>query len=101
MFSTPLSTTGITILADSYAAAPQKLDMSIEGMRSQQFSIGVFIFMLIGVAVFAGIIYTVAFGKGAPRVMKLGEKMMFGAIITGTVLAVAFGAMQLVGGELF
>ncbi len=78
-----------------------KLDLSIEGMRSQQFSVGVFAFMLVGVLVFSGIIYAVAFGKSAPKAMKRGEKVMFGAIIFGTVLAVVFGGMQLLTGDLF
>src|SRR5512135_1040116 len=82
-------------------AASPRLDLSIEGMRSQQFSVGVFFFMLLGVLVFSGIIYAVAFGKHAPKSMKTGEKIMFGAIIFGTVLAVVFGGMQLLSGDLF
>ncbi len=78
-----------------------KLDLSIEGMRSQQFSVGVFFFMLVGVVVFSGIIYSVAFGKSAPKTMRPGEKVMFGAIIIGTILAVVFGGMQLLTGDLF
>lgn len=87
----------------SVQSGPSKpaLDLSIEGMRSQQFSVGVFFFMLLGVGVFAGIIYVVAFGRAAPRSMKRGEKVMFGAIILGTVLAVLFGGMQLLNGDLF
>jgi hypothetical protein len=81
--------------------ASPKLDMSIEGMRSQQFSVGVFFFMLLGVLVFSGIIYSVAFGRFAPKTMKPGEKIMFGAIIIGTILAVVFGGMQLLTGNLF
>ncbi len=88
----------ISVLSE---AASPKLDMSIEGMRSQQFSVGVFFFMLLGVLVFSGIIYAVAFGKHAPKAMKTGEKLMFGAIIFGTVLAVVFGGMQLLTGDLF
>jgi hypothetical protein len=84
----------------SEASSP-KLDMSIEGMRSQQFSVGVFFFMLLGVLVFSGIIYAVAFGRHAPKTMKTGEKVMFGAIILGTALAVVFGGMQLLTGDLF
>lgn len=78
-----------------------KVDLSIEGMRSQQFSVGVFFFMLVGVLVFSGIIYAVAFGRFAPKTMKTGEKVMFGAIILGTVFAVVFGGLQLLTGELF
>lgn len=76
-------------------------DMSIEGMRSQQFSVGVFFFMLLGVIVFAGIIYTYAFGKSAPKNMKTGEKVMFAAIALGTLVAVAMGAVQMLSGYLF
>jgi hypothetical protein len=89
------------IVAASTNQSPFRLDMSIEGMRSQNFSIGVFVFMLIGVLVFSGIIYSVAFGRFAPKTMKPGERLMFGAIILGTVLAVVFGGLQLLGGNLF
>ncbi len=84
----------------SEAASP-KFDMSIEGMRSQQFSVGVFFFMMLGVLVFSGIIYAVAFGRHAPKSMKPGEKIMFGAIILGTILAAIFGGLQLLTGDLF
>lgn len=77
------------------------LDLSIEGMRSQRFSVGVFFFMLLGVVVFCVIIYSVAFGKFAPKTMRTGEKVMFGAIIMGVVVAVIFGAMQMLTGYLF
>lgn len=88
-------------LADVAGHGPSGLDMSIEGMRSQQFSIGVFVFMLVGVAVFLGMIYFVAFGKTASKTLKPGEKVMVGAVIAGTLLAVIFGGLQLVGGDLF
>ncbi|MDX8400361.1 MAG: hypothetical protein R8K20_08955 [Gallionellaceae bacterium] len=78
-----------------------KLDLSIEGMRSQQFSVGVFFFMLLGVFVFSAIIYSVIFGKYAPKTMRLGEKIMFGAIILGVVVAVIFGGLQMLDGYLF
>jgi hypothetical protein len=77
------------------------LDLSIEGMRSQRFSVGVFFFMLLGVVVFCGIIYSVVFGKFAPKTMRTGEKIMFGAIIMGVVVAVIFGATQMLSGYLF
>jgi len=83
------------------ADATPKLDLSIEGMRSQQFSVGVFFFMLLGVFVFSAIIYSVVFGKYAPKTMRLGEKLMFGAIILGVVVAVIFGGLQMLDGYLF
>jgi hypothetical protein len=78
-----------------------KLDLSIEGMRSQQFSTGVFFFMLLGVLVFSGIVIMVMFGNHAPKKMRTGEKVMFGMIITGIIVAVIFGGLQMLGGNLY
>lgn len=90
----------VAVLTD-YPGNP-KLDLSIEGMRSQRFSVGVFIFLLIGILVFSGIIYAVIKGAHAPQEkMRLGEKLMFAAIIMGVLVAVVFGATQMVSGYLF
>ncbi|BBJ24004.1 hypothetical protein [Candidatus Nitrotoga sp. AM1P] len=89
----------INVLA-STAYSP-KLDLSIEGMRSQQFSTGVFFFMLLGVLVFSGIVYMVMFGNHAPKKMRTGEKMMFALIIVGIIVAVIFGGLQMLGGNLY
>lgn len=78
-----------------------KLDLSIEGMRSQQFSEGVFVFLLIGIVVFSGIVIALMFSKNRPGKVRLGERMMFAAIILGIVVAVIFGALQMLGGYLF
>ena len=78
-----------------------KLDLSIEGMRSQQFSVGVFFFMLLGVLVFSGIVYMVMFGNHAPKTMRSGEKVMFTLIILGIIVAVIFGGLQMLGGYLY
>jgi hypothetical protein len=78
-----------------------KLDLSIEGMRSQQFSEGVFVFLMVGIVVFSGIIVAFMFSKNRPTQMRLGERVMFGAIILGVVVAVIFGALQMLGGYLF
>ena len=76
-----------------------KLDLSIEGMSSQQFSVGVFYFMMVGVVVFSVIIY---FFLGMSKTkLKTGEKWMFAAIIFGVVVAVFFGATQMVFDYLF
>ena len=84
----------------SSAGYSPKLDLSIEGMSSQQFSVGVFFFMLVGVVVFSAIIWFFLHSKNAGR-MRTGEKIMFGAIITGVVVAVFFGATQMVFDYLF
>ena len=78
-----------------------KFDLSIEGMRSQQFSQGVFAFLLLGIVVFSGIVIALVFSKNRPKKIRLGERMMFTAIILGIVVAVIFGALQMLGGYLF
>lgn len=57
--------------------------------------------MLLGVVVFSGIVFMVMFGNHAPKQMRLGEKVMFALIIVGIVVAVIFGALQMLGGNLF
>lgn len=57
--------------------------------------------MLLGVIVFSGIVFMVMFGNHAPKQMRLGEKVMFALIIIGIIVAVIFGALQMLGGNLF
>ena len=78
-----------------------KLDLSIEGMRSQQFSEGVFGFMLLGIVVFSGIVMAVMSNIKKKGDLKFGERIMFGAIILGIVVSIIIGAMQMLGGYLF
>ena len=78
-----------------------KLDLSIEGMRSQQFSEGVFVFLLVGIVVFIGIVIAFMFSKNRSQKMKVGERFMFTAIILGVAVAIIFGAVQMLGGYLF
>ncbi|OYV80582.1 MAG: hypothetical protein B7Z60_03055 [Ferrovum sp. 37-45-19] len=70
-------------------------------MRSQHFGYGVFVFLMIGVAVFCGIIYATIREQAAEGKMRTGEKVMFGAIIMGVVVAIIFGAAQMLNGFLF
>jgi len=78
-----------------------KLDLSIEGMRSQQFSEWIFVFLLVSIVIFSGIVVAFIFSKNRPEAMKAGEKIMFTAIIMGIVVAVIVGAIQMLGGYLF
>ena len=78
-----------------------KLDLSIEGMRSQQFSEWIFVFLLLGILVFSGIVVALMYSKNRSKEIRLGERLMFAAIIFGLVLAVIIGAMQMLGGYLF
>lgn len=78
-----------------------KLDLSIESLQSQRFSVGVFFFMLFTIFVFSAIVYSVVFGKYAPKTMRTGEKVLFGAIILGIIAAIIFAALQMLSGILF
>ncbi len=80
--------------------AGQHFDLGIESMRSHSYSVGIFIFMMIAMAVFVGIIIGyMRTNKGAE--MKTGEKAMFVAIVLGVVVAGVFAALQLLDGFLF
>ncbi|MCC6303442.1 MAG: hypothetical protein IT489_11670 [Gammaproteobacteria bacterium] len=70
-------------------------------MRGQEFSVGIFIFMLIGVLVFAAIILRFVWMARKEAGLKTGEKVMFLWIIVGTIVAVIFGGLQLLQGRLF
>jgi uncharacterized membrane protein YidH (DUF202 family) len=85
----------------TYPQSSPKLDLSIEGMRSQQFSEAVFAFLLIGIVVFSIIIGIFWFSKNRPKQPRLGERLMFLAIVAGVAVAVVFGALQMLGGVLF
>jgi len=72
-------------------------------MNSQQFSEGVFVFLMLGIALFSGIVLVLGFGKGRFRFKgaRVGEMMIFGVIILGIIAAVIMAAMQMLGGYLF
>jgi hypothetical protein len=89
----------VTILALS--APGSRIDLSIEGMHSQHFGVGVFILLMLGIVLFAGIIVAVMRGTGGQKVTRTGEKWMFGAIIVGVMVAVVFASLQMLSGVLF
>jgi len=78
-----------------------RLDLSIEGMHSQRFGVGVFFLLMLGIVVFSGIIIAVMRGTGGQKITRTGEKLMFGAIIFGVVAAVLFASLQMLSGVLF
>ena len=78
-----------------------QLDLSIEGMHSQRFGVGVFFLLMLGVVLFGGIIIAVMRGTAGQKVTRTGEKMMFAAIILGVVAAVVFASLQMLSGVLF
>jgi len=74
--------------------------LTIEGMRGQEYSVGIFIFMLVGVAVFVALIAKFILNARRDKNLKIGETVMFICIILGTATAVVIGAMQLLQGRL-
>ena len=78
-----------------------QLDLSIEGMHSQRFGVGVFFLLMLGIVLFAGIIIAIMRGTAGQKVTRTGEKWMFGAIILGVVAAVVFASLQMLSGVLF
>ncbi len=70
-------------------------------MRSQRFSEWIFVFLMVGILLFSGIIIALLFNKNRPKKIMLGERLLFTAIILGVVVAVIIAAMQMLGGILF
>ncbi len=84
----------------AWAAGSQSFDLGIESMRSHSYSVGIFVFMMIAIAVFVGIMFAHFRPKKGEKV-KTGEKMLFGWIIVGVIAAILFAAVQLLDGILF
>ena len=70
-------------------------------MRSQEFSNWVFVFLVVGIVVFAGIVFAFLNNRKKDSQFRMGERLMFAAIILGMIAAVILGAMQMLGGYLF
>lgn len=73
---------------------------TIESMRSKQYSVGIFFFMVLGIAVFSAILYNF-FLRAKSEGMRTGEKVLFVWLVLGVVVALAFGTTQLLFGHLF
>jgi hypothetical protein len=74
------------------------IDMSIEGLRSKEYSYYIFGFLIASLILFTYIIY-LYLPKNLSS-LKLGEKIMFGSIGMGVVLAIIIGYIQLIEGYL-
>jgi hypothetical protein len=73
---------------------------TIESMRSKEYSIGIFFFMVLGIAVFSAILYNF-FLRAKSEGLRTGEKILFAWLVFGVVVALVFGAAQLLFGHLF
>jgi len=87
-------------LAAAVENAGQTYDLGIESMRSHNYSVGIFIFLLISILVFLFILG--AFWRNSEGAsIKTGEKVLLGMIVVGVFIAIAFAAAQLLDGFLF
>jgi prolipoprotein diacylglyceryltransferase len=75
-------------------------DSSIESINSQEFSVGIFYFLIASIFVFTIFIFMYMFQDKASK-LKKGEKVLFAWILFGVVVAIIFGASQLLHGYLF
>ena len=91
------------LAAESEKVRPFGIDMSIESMSSQQFSVGIFYFLVVAIIIFVGITFMFMFKsvKGKKTSLKKGEIVMFVWILFGVVVAIIFGAAQMMHGYLF
>jgi len=87
-------------VTSAWAAEPQKFDLGVESMRSHSYSVGIFIFMMVAMALFLGIVIGY-WRHESSKQMRLGEKLMFMAIVLGVFGSAVFAAMQLLDGFLF
>ncbi len=80
-------------------ATPFGMDLSIEGLSSQRYSVFIFAFLIMQLMLFSFMIYV--YLKKTKATIKTGEKVMFGAIMMGIVIGVIIGWTQLIEGYLF
>lgn len=76
------------------------IDTSIEGMNSQEFSVAIFYFLVAAIIIFTIFVFMFMF-KDKTSKLKTGERWMFVWILFGIVVAVIFGATQMLHGYLF
>jgi large-conductance mechanosensitive channel len=66
------------LLVESDSSKPFSLNRSMESMDTQEFSVGVFYFLIIAIIVFVGIAFLFMFkNKGKSSHLKRGEKILF------------------------
>ena len=88
------------MLSVKKGTGPFGIDTSIEGLKSQEFSVGIFYFLIASIIVFTIFVFMFMF-KGKSSNLKTGEKILFVWILLGIVTAVGFGAAQMLHGYLF
>jgi hypothetical protein len=91
-----------TLLVQDNSGGSYGLNRTIESMDTEQFSVGVFYFLIVAIIVFVIISFLITFkGNGKSSKLKTGEKLLFIWIMFGVVVAIVFGAAQMMHGYLF
>lgn len=89
----------IRIATEAEKVRPFGIDMSIESMSSKSFSTGMFYFLIFAIIIFVAIAFLFMF-KDKTQKLKRGEKILFGWILFGVVVAIGMGAVQMMHGFL-
>ena len=90
----------LPVVSAEEAAEVSDFHSSIESMNSQEFSVGIFYFLIASIVVFTIFVFMFML-KDKTSKLKKGEKILFIWLLFGVVTAVAFGASQLLHGYLF
>lgn len=80
-------------------AAPT-YNFGIESLQSHEYSVGIFVFMMISIALFVGIMIVFIKARSSSK-MKTGEWVLMGMILLGVIAASVVAALQLLEGYLF
>ena len=89
----------LRIATEAEKVRPFGIDMSIESMSSKSFSTGMFYFLIFAIIIFVAIAFLFMF-KDKTQKLKRGEKILFGWILFGVVVAIGMGAVQMMHGFL-
>lgn len=95
----PLASWRDGLMEASYHYQGEKNLLGVEGLYSQSYGKGVFVFLVASLLIFVGIMYL--YWQKSKTNLKRGEMVMFGAIMMGVVFAFVFGYIQMVEGYLF
>ena len=90
----------LSVVSVEEAAELSDFHSSIESINSQEFSVGIFYFLVASIVVFTIFVFMFML-KDKTSKLKKGEKILFVWLLFGVVTAVAFGASQLLHGYLF
>ena len=89
----------LKVAAEAEKIRPLGIDMSIESLSSKSFSTGMFYFLIFAILIFVAIAFLFMF-KDRSQKLKRGEKILFGWILFGVLVAIAMGAVQMMHGFL-